>query len=270
MKNNISSLFLLIVLVSFVSCSDDDSPIIDNEINNYFNLAINNSWTYENTYESEEQASQNGIETLVVDELISQNNEDYYKLKSINPEVPGLATSFLTSGKLHVSEDQSSLSYTGNLNLSLIEALPEINLDIQKLKLYDQKLSAGTNLYIKEEAISQTINDIPFTIEVEIYSNYLGNVGSKTINGETYTDVIASEIIVKAKVTSSIAFTTVTVLEKQDFYTSTLYFAPQIGLIESNSSIQATFEDLSSFGIPLEDISILSHQILIDFNLQAE
>lgn len=257
-------------MASFVSCSDDDSSINENEIQNYFNLAVNNSWTYQNTYSSQNQSTEEGSETLVVDELVTENGKDFYKLKSTNIEIPGLATSFLTSGQLHASEDQSSLSYSGDLNLSLLENLPEINLDIQGLKLYDQRLSAGTNLYLKEESISQSINDIPLTISVEVYSNYLGNVGSKTINGETYNDVISSEIIVKAKVTSSLAFATVTVLEQQDFFTSTLYFAPQIGLINSDTTIEATFEDLSSFGLPLEDILIISNQDLTDFSLQAE
>lgn len=270
MKTNLSNLFLLIVLASLTSCSDDDSTINENEIQNYFNLAVNNSWTYSNTYSSQNQSTEEGSETLVVDELVTERGRDFYKLKSTNIEVPGLATSLLTSGQLHESEDQSSLSYSGDLNISLQESLPEVNLDIRELKLYDQRLSAGTNLYIKEEAISQSINDIPFTVSIQVYSNYLGNVGSKTINGETYSDVISSEIIVKAKVTSSIAFTTVTVLEKQDFYTTTLYFAPQIGLIKSDATVEATFEDLSSFGIPLEDILIISNQELTDFTLQAE
>lgn len=269
MKINLSNFFLLIVMASFVSCSDDDSPSI-NETQNYFNLVVSNSWTYQNTYSSQNQSTQEGSETLIVDEIITENGKDFYKLKSTNIEVPGIVTSMLTSGKLSESEDQSSLSYTGDLNLSLLENLPEINLDVQGLKLYDQKLSAGANLYIKEEAITQTVNNIPFTIEVEIYSNYLGNVGSKTVNGETYNDVISSEIIVKAKVTSDLAFLPVTVLEQQDFLISTLYFAPQIGLINSDTTIEATFEDLSNFGLPLEDILIISDQELTDFTLQVE
>ncbi|MDN6280434.1 MAG: hypothetical protein L0J45_05465, partial [Psychroflexus sp.] len=251
MKINLSNLALLILIATTMACSDDDSVAHEYQVRSYFNLAADNSWTYNNTYSSENKPPQDGSETLIVDELTTENGKDFYQLKSTNIEVPGLTTSFLTSGKLAESEDQSSLFYTGDFNLSILEQLPEINIDVQELKLYDQNLSTGTNMFLKDEVINQTISDIPLTISVEVYSNYLGNLGSKSVNGETYTNVIASEIIVKAKVTSSLAFTTITVLEQQDFFKATLYFAPQIGLIKSDAMIEATFEDLSSFGLPL-------------------
>lgn len=203
MKINLSNLILLILIATAISCSDDDnSDAYEHQIQSYFNLTVDNSWTYNNQASNLNQPPEESQEILSVDELITENGIDQYQLKSTNVNVLGSMTSFLTSGLLYESEDGAILSYSGTLDLPIMEDLPALEIEMQNAKLYDQHTAAGTTLFIKEAAMTEVINEVPLTVSYQVSSVYVGNIGSMTVNGTTYENVIENEIKITAEVTA--------------------------------------------------------------------
>ena len=258
-------ILLLLVTTLFFSCESEDDNTL--QADNYFDLSVGNSWTYNNTI-TQEGNSTSGTETLEVNGIETINNQDYFSFIQSNVEQQGLVTSILTSGELYKTNDNAQLVFTGDYNFEATPELPSLNFELNNATIYDQSAQAGATVYNQSNAITQEIQGVPLNINYSINIINGGNIGELTVNNETYQNVYQSEIIINADIQADLGLINVTVLQQQDVVTATNYFAPNIGLIRSDVVTELLFEDLPQINLP--DISSTSSQELIDFSLTID
>ena len=88
------------------------------------------------------------------------------------------------------------------------------------------------------------------------------------MQGETYQNVLITEIVANASVVADLGITTQNVLQDQNVVTILNYFAPDIGLIKSDVTTLVEFEDIPLLN--LSDFSSTSSQELTSFSLNIE
>ncbi|QSS97026.1 hypothetical protein [Psychroflexus sp. ALD_RP9] len=258
-------LLLLLATTLFYSCESDDENSI--QANNYFDLNVGNSWTYNNTI-TQDDNSNSGTETLEVSGVETINNQDHFSFTQTNVEQPGLVTSILTSGELYKTNDNAQLVFTGNYNFEATPELPSLNFELNNATIYNQSAQVGASVYNQSNTITHEIQGVPVNINYSINIINGGNIGDLSVNNETYQNVYQSEIIISANIEADLGLIDVTVLQQQDVVTATNYFAPNIGLIRSDVITELIFEDLPQISLP--DISSTSSQELIDFSLTID
>ena len=262
MKKNI----LLVLVVTFISCSsDDDSSGNDTvkEIFNYFPLTENTYWIYDN--EAEQTTSQDSLYIAGIEETNGIN----YTILGARQPATAFMTTFLSQNKVRATDSQFLL--TGEIGTP-IDGFPEISIPLDDVILFDKNSNANELLSEYVGEIEQVINEIPVTI---IYI-------LKTVEGESfetylaYSDVISSKIIVNLAITAEFEvvpgiFLPIPILQEQDVFTVTNYYANGIGLINSETLTEYQLQDLSEFGIelpfPSED-SRTAIQVLSDYNIE--
>lgn len=269
---------LLFALLLLIGCSSDDET--SNEIEtptNYFPLVVDNEWNFSNTTEEETETSSNN-ETLNVEAEIPIENTTKFQLSSTTDEANFSITSILSSGLVY--KENGKMFLTGNLNFNLEEGdnLPDFEIDFEDLVVYDETAFPGSILYNLDEGITlPEFNNITLSATVQIQSTSLGSMESLEVSGITYDNVISSSIIVKIGVTATAIVPplpipiTVGILDNQEVVVSTNYFANQVGLIKSETSINVEFNDFGElFPIDLDDVIIQVNQELSNYNVQLE
>lgn len=277
-------------LLLIMGCSSDDDASTETETpnpnpdptpietpSNYFPLVMGNEWNYANTTEDETGTSATN-ETLNVEDETLVNNTPKYQLISTADNANFSITSILSSGLVY--KENGRLLLTGNFNFDLEEEgnLPDFGIDFEDLVLYDENAISGSVLFNLDEGITlPEFNNITISATVQIQSKSLGTLETLEVNGVTYEDVLSSSVIVKIGVTASAIVPplpipiTVGILDNQEVVVSTNYFANQIGLIKSETTINVEFNDLGAlFPIDLDDVFTQVNQELTSYSIQLE
>lgn len=265
------SILLIFCLFIFSSCSsDDDAGSTETNNKNYFPLLVANNWDFENTLSAPNQDDVITTEKLSVSGTVYNNGTEAYELETDNPAGSGPVTLALSQGILF--SENSRLLYTGVFGLGL-EGFPETNFDVENMVIYDASLPNEAEMYSLSGNIEQEVQGFPITINYTL-STIMGDLfGSFEVNGETYDDVINSQLKINIEVTANITDpfpVTVTVLKSQDAIVITNYFADEVGLIQSETDTNFIFETLPLINLPLEDIEFDTLQILTDYSVSME
>jgi hypothetical protein len=258
----IKKILFAICLISIVSCdsSDDEGSVSNNDFK-YLPLTVNNSWDYEIT-----TGTDTSTETLSVDSVSGQE----YTCTSNPTAAVGFMTRILTSGNLKA--ESGKLIGNGTVDFG-IQGLDNFNVTITDGTLYDQNANARTVLYSTNGSTTQTVQGFDLDINYEAKTIQQASVSQMTVEGVTYTDVIHSQLIINATITTDITIVVtqqVPLLNSQDIIVIDNYWSKDIGLIKSNNQIDYTLEDFSSFGIALpvpQSASILTEQNLTSFTV---
>lgn len=269
--------YLLSLLVLTSCSSDDDAPTEIQTQSNYFPLVVGNQWNYSNTSEDYNGTSDSN-ETLNVEDEILVNNIEKYQLISTVEEANVSITSILSTGLVYKQNGKMFLS--GNFNFSLEEEsnLPDLGIDFEDLVIYDENATQGSILFDLDEGITlPEFNNITISATIQIQSKSLGNLELLEVNGVTFEDVISSSITVKIGVTASAIVPplpipiTVAIFDNQEVIASTNYFANQVGLIKSETTLNIEFNDLGTF-FPLELDNIFTQfsQEITNYEVQLE
>lgn len=260
---------LLIVFLCLVlaSCSSDDENTPSVTINNYFDLNVGNSWTYQNTA-TQANNSTSGSETLEVSNIETINNQDYFSFTQSNIELPGLITSILSSGELYTTANNAQLVFTGDYSFAIDENLPSFNFQLDEATIYNQTASLDAAIFTQSNSFTEDVQNIPlnFNYTLTIYNR--GQLNELSVQGETYQNVLITEMVVNASVVADLGITTQNVLQDQNVVTILNYFAPDIGLIKSDVTTLVEFEDIPLLNLP--DFSSTSSQELTSFSLNIE
>ncbi len=257
-----------ITLLSFtVGCSDDDSDVLNSNLANYYPLENNNSWTYTNRLNIEQQENQEGTETLTA--VDAGNNA--YTFEREGDILTGFASSILTNGE--VTKQNNSLLYNGALTIDLSEFgsfpinLEPIVFSIENAKLYDKAASAGTNLFSNSNQITQELSfegqSFDLVIDYDIFIDQGQKLDNYSVATESFADVITSKIGLRMSISAIVGgFISLPLLDETEVISSTNYFAKDIGLIYNETQYDIATEAISEINIPsLEYHAVLSQAI---------
>ncbi len=260
-------LYAIVLTIFTVSCSDDDSDALNSNTTNYYPLENNNSWTYTNRLEIEQQEDQEGTETLTA--VDAGNNT--YTFEREGDILTGFASTILTNGQ--VTKQNNSLLYNGALNIDLNQFgsfpinLEPIVFNIENAKLYDKEASAGTNLFSNSNQVTQELSfegqSFDLVIDYDIFIDQGQKLDNYSVATESFADVITSKIVVRMSISANIGgFITLPLLDETEVISSTNYFAKDIGLIYNETQYDIATEAISEINIPsLEYQAVLSQSI---------
>lgn len=248
-----TKIFLAAILSSmFLSCSSDDSTGGDNTPSNFeIPLADGKFWTYDVKVLDQEGQSRDSL-YIAGDSLIGGVTYKRFEVRD------NIATGFYSSSLRNngVRESDNKLLLTGDLSLAPSEQLPiELDLTLTDFIIFQKNATNGQVLSTKTGVIQQDFNGFPLTI------NYtLKSVGGESLpnftspNGDNYTTVISSKVILTASITTTISGIPVpiTVLNSQDVLVSTQYVADGIGVVHTNTVTSYTISEAMAdeIGIP--------------------
>lgn len=235
--------FITFLLFSALICScsdsstDQDSSIL---ATNYLPLKTNNYWTYDVDF-----SGTFSRDSLYVSNDTIIDSKTYKKIKTRN--VPtGLFSSSLRNNGLRVNQDK--LELTGSLGFDLGISVP-IDFNVIDFVVFKENASVGQELSSKPGSFSQTLGTNPLNFEYTFKSYFDGNLASFTSsNGDVYSDVKKIKVVLNLKVTTTqIVFgfpVTVNVLAPQNVVVSYYYFAKNIGMVYSSSTISYSLASL--------------------------
>lgn len=281
-------IILLFSVILLWNCSSDDDatndsgePIVDpapeEPIINYFPLVIGNNWQYENTQTSNEETVESS-ETLTVESEQQVGDTLTYALSSNSDALTISATGIFSNGLLYKSDGK--LLITGDFDLGLDETdLPGFNVNFEDLVVYDVDAIAGSVLFTQDENFDlPEFNDIDLNVNLSIVSTSLSSLNELEVNGLVYEDVIGAEVVVSMAIEATAVIpplpvpVTVDVIPFQEVVKVTNYFANEVGLIQSETNLSVTFNEILN-QLPefnLEDIQVNGLQKLTEYNVSLE
>ncbi len=247
-------ILFIILSVSLFSCSSDDVVTSSvNETSDFTNaLPLNNGnyWTYDvvGTATTRDSLYISG------DTIIAPNT--YKKFKNRDNIATGFyCTSVNNNG---VRKDGGKLLLSGDFSFGLGATLPVgLDLNLVDFIIFKEYATSGELINEKSGSFSQEFNGVPLNIEYKLKSVGGENFANYTSpNGDAYTNVKSTKIILTLKVTTTQIFAgipvTITVLAPQDVVTSTQYISKSIGVVYTNTLTTYTLDATaaSTLGIP--------------------
>lgn len=255
------TLFFLGLII--FACGSDDDANAPNEpeplTGDYFPNTSNNLWIYNvvNTNPDDVTFNFTEVESLTVS-ATSGNN---YNLATNNMPAFGTMNGFLINGTLTSTDE--TLIYNGELTTpDIISDLFDTTISLENILLYSLNAANNEVLTTKSGTITQDLDlngtVVPLTINYSFSTKKLATSNSLAVDGETFTDVIKSNLSLNIDVTASIDLfgnqVTRTVLDPQDIMTIDYYFAKDIGLIKADAT--QGYEISADFITLLEGFSI--------------
>ena len=248
-------LLTLFLSVSFLiaSCSSDDdsgtnpptnNPPSDNT-GNYFPASENDYWNYDVEYTDSNDPNNN---TTSSDSLYvaSEANGIFTLGVNDNNLANGAMNGILVNGTLERTE--STLVLDGSIAIPF-PGFENSNIDFTDIVLYDLNGEDNTELSSASGSIEQEIDAggsigvVTVTIDYMISTHQINNNSSVMVNGSNY-DMISTAT---SKVNMSISIPgplgALYFIQNQDVYVSTNYFAENIGLVKSDTSIEYQVSD---------------------------
>lgn len=264
--------FICSVLL-FINCSsDDDFNSGSGSSVNYFPLVVDNEWQYDNT-QTVDDTSFSELETL---SIISEDQNNYNL--SSNTSLTASFTRILSSGD--VFKNQNQLLLTGNVDIDLGEdVIPEFDIPFENLVVYDANASEGSVLYEANQNFElPEFEGITLNLLINIKSESLGSLTSLNVNNETFDDVLGSKFIVSMEVTATTIVAplpvpiTIDVIEYQEVVTSTNYFAKEVGLVQSETTLNVEYSNQINFypEFDLENFTIWTVQDIANYQVNME
>jgi hypothetical protein len=247
-------ILFIILSVSLFSCSSDEdvTPSVaeTSDFTNALPLNNGNYWTYDvvGTATTRDSLYISG------DTIIAPNT--YKKFKNRDNIATGFfCTSVNNNG---VRKDGGKLLLSGDFSFGLGATLPVgLDLNLVDFIIFKEYATSGELISEKSGSFSQDFNGVPLNIEYKLKSVGGENFASYTSpNGDPYTDVKSTKIILTLKVTTTQVFAgipvTITVLAPQDVVTSTQYISKSIGVVYTKTLTTYTLDATaaSTLGIP--------------------
>jgi hypothetical protein len=127
----------------------------------------------------------------------------------------------------------------------------------------------GRELYSTTGSTTQTVQGFDLDINYEVTTVQQADIAQMTVEGMSYTEVIHSQLIINASITTAVFTQQVPLLTPQDVIVIDNYWAKDIGLIKSENQLDYMLEDFSSLGVlPVpQSAQILTVQSLTGFTL---
>lgn len=245
MKTNF--VFLLLIGLMISSCSSSDASGDENMATSLFPLTNGNYWTYD------VDAQLDGRDSLYVkgDTLISPLTYKKMKTKQI---ASGFFSNSLRNNGVRING--SLVQLTGSLSFDLGFSSP-LSFALQDFVILKKNAAQNEVLSTVSGSFNQTVGTYPLTFEYTVKSTSDGSLSTFTSNGDTYTDLQKTKVVVSLKVSSTTTIPgttfpiTVVVLSQQDVVTSTQYYAKNIGMVYADTTISYQLNSLPNITLPI-------------------
>jgi len=265
-------LSFLIISVIILSCSsDDDSVVNDDEQNNgnYLPLVIDNSWNYKNTISNFNGNNDTNNETVSVISEEMVNDTLFFQASSDNPSVNLTSTGILVGGELFKEDNQLFVKGQFDNFGSDIPGGFAVPIEANIFPVYSKTAGSNAELFSESGSYTQTQSGVDLDLNYTLSSKNAGSMNSMEVNGTTYEDVIISTLTLNLEITTTVTQggipINVIILSEQDVYSTTHYFANEVGMIKSESVTSFDFEDIPNLN--LQDINSTTVQELQTYNI---
>jgi len=255
MKTYTNSLYMIFILLFFINCTTDTESI-ENDLQtttieqsenttsdstegslSYFGLTPGDTWTY-NVFIDDSFSSEDIL--TVVDPVITDGIEFSDFEASVGNT--GFMTNVISNGL--VIEESGVLTYSGVLEFPLDDT-NVITIEVNDAIVYDPSQGTGTVLSEISQSMEQNVMGFQLTINTIITTQQLDNDQTDVIVEDfVFENVIKSNLIVNAEITTTLAGIPVTIMAPQDVYNVTNHYAQDIGLVASWVDFQYELEDL--------------------------
>jgi len=161
----------------------------------------------------------------------------------------GIMSSLLDQNNYRSEDGITYMNGDFTFPLSQIGGGSDIVIVLDDAKIIDQNVASGTVMTVENGTTNQNIGGIDLAITYALSTVQRETLTTHTVNGQTYDNVVVSDIIISATATTTgIA---ITILPAQDIYVIKNYYAEGIGLIDSNATFSYTLADLSALPITI-------------------
>lgn len=230
MKHNYFIAILLMVFL--VSCSSDDNgttPDNDNTEADFLPLKNGAFWTYDVSGDIP------GRDSLYVANDTTINSTSYKKLKTKDFAYGFFSGSLAENG---VRKSGSKLLVSGSTGINLLEGFP-IDLDVNDFVIFKENATSSEQLDMISGVIDYEYENIPLVFTYNMKSIFQESLASYNVpNYGTYQDVKVIKVIVNLKVGGVYSGLPFTLMNEQNVLVSTQYYAKNIGMVYSNTTIE--------------------------------
>lgn len=245
MKTNFVYLLLIGLLIS--SCSTGDNSGDANSASSLFPLSNGNYWTYN------VDAQVDGRDSLYVKGDTIITSVSYKKMKTKQMARGFFSNSLRNNG---VRINGSTVKLTGGLSFDLGLTAP-LSFAVQDFVILKNNAAQNEVLGTVTGTFNQTVATYPLTFDYTVKSIADGSMASLTSNGDTYTDIQKTKVVVSLKISSTTTIPgttfpiTVVVLSQQDVVTSTQYYAKNIGMVYAETNITYQLNSIPNVSLPI-------------------
>lgn len=263
--------FIVLVMCT-ISCSNDDSNNDDfntnNEgsqnteeeipvINSYYGLTLGDNWQYDVTVDDQAPT----VDSLEVTGDIIIEGKSFSDFTANMPNA-GFMTNLLDNGGLR--EENSVLYYSGSISIPITDT-ENFETEVNDLILYDESKADGTVLAEISESYEQTVDNLPLKIDITIKSIQNELLENYTQGSFSFEKALKATYEITASVNTEFLGFPIPIVNEQKVVTSTNIYGLNVGIINSETDLTVTFEDLSVINITLDDIDTSTLQVIKNY-----
>lgn len=258
-----SKLFLLLGLSIFtISCSSDDSSGEDNgQTATSFPITSGNYWDYEVFTHANDNAPESTTnDHLFVEDEMLINNIAYKKMKTLTV-ANGFFSGTLKDNGLRI--DGNKMKITGSVDFSA--GLPtSLSFDVSDFIILKENASIGEQLSITTGSFTQDYDGIPLTFDYTLKSIADGSQNSLTSNGNVYSNITKTKVILNLKITATFSGFPIIVMPAQDVLISTQYYSKNIGMVYNLTDINYTLNSSLPVTLPIPQSGSQTQEEFLD------
>lgn len=244
--------YFVLFSIALFSCSSSDSndpenkpPLVEDGVAKFY-LPLDEGKTW--TYKVQTTVPPATDPKITEDNLSTKGSIDIdgvsYKKFETTSLPNGFFSAVLNGNGAKVESNTTKVSGKLSLNLfGTVLEFPISNFIIVKKTEYE-----GAVLSSNSGSFNQTVSNVALKFEYTVKSIHGGSLNEYTSDGNSYTDIRKTKIVINLKVTTVTA--NFELIKPQDVLESTLYFSNTVGMIEGTTNIKYNLESIP--GITLE------------------
>lgn len=241
MKKTIFLACLSLIVLNSCSSDDTSAAVIGDD---YLPLEIGNYWTYDVTGAPE----LSGRDSLFVAKDTVINTKTYKKFKTLAIPFGSLSSSLNNNA---VRKENGKLLLSGSTGFYLGDDIP-FDLSLNDFVVFKENASDNEQLASLTGTINQQLQELPLSFTYILKTTAGTSIAVFTAaDGTVYNDVKTVKTVLNLKITVEIAGFNLPVMNNQDVVVSTQYYAKNIGVVYTDTTISYNLEDIAGqFGIP--------------------
>jgi len=258
-----TSLFILFIATTIISCSSDDSPLtIPQTVTptdyNVLPLTVGNNWTYDVSTDTGTPPATTSTDVITADGTVMIDSKEYTDM-SMSVGSTGTMSTLLDQNNYRSDAGITYMNGDFTFPLSQLGG-SDIVILLDDAKMIDQNVAPGTEMSVENGTTNQTVGGIDLDITYTLRTVQQETLANHTVDGQTFDNVVVSDIIIRA--TATTVGIPLTILPSQDIYVIKNYYADGIGLIDSNATFSYELVDIGqTLPIPLTGSAITTQQI---------
>lgn len=241
-------LFLVVFSLTLFSCSNEEVAGNGEEtITTSLPIASGNFWNYKvYTAATTDTPESWDNDKLYVENDFLINGISYKKMKTL--ETPfGFYSGTLNNNGLRIDGNKIKLTGAVSFDAGLPTAL---NFDVLDFIVLKEGAPSGEELSTTSGSFVETVDGYPLTFEYSLKSITDGTLNSLTSDGDLYTEITKTKIILNLKIYTIQTIPgvptpiSIPIMNAQDVLISTQYYSKNIGLVYNKTDLNYTLNQI--------------------------